>query len=1088
MATFLTVDDVYVGEGDGVATLTFRLSEPAPSPMSVDFTAANGSAVRNGFAGADYQNFPTTTMLFATGEQVKTFDITLINDGTVEAIQNFYINLSNAVGLVPVDDFALVNIVDNDNGSRAPYVSVADTWVDETDGYATFEIVLDRVAGTSLTVNYATQNGTATGGDYTSTSGSVTFAPGQMVKTITVPINDDNTNERAEAFSFNLTGLSGVAGAQIADGNAMAYIAKSDGALLATPTVSVLDATVNEAAADGTIEIVLQLNAPSATQTSVNVSTNNDSAVRQGFAGADFYRFDTTVVFEPGETVRTISTPIINDATIEQIQHLIIGLDTPVGLNISKPVETISITDDDDGSSAPVVSVTDQEIDEKAGYGTFVIQLDHAASNPVSVDYETVARTATAGSDFLTTSGSVTFNPGQTSAQILVEITDDAVAEGAEVFEFNLTSVSGVAGATIGDGQALGTIALSDTPDAFTPNVTIEHTSFSEGKTDGMAQVTLKLDAPSSNSTSVDVTTSNGTAVRAGFAGADFATFNMTVNFDPGETVKTVEFRLVNDAAIEPHQAFYVGLSSPTGLNIPQSYATFGIFDDDNGDRAPSVSVLDRTVNEDDSFAYFDIVMDRFSPLPVTISYETANGSATDGADYTGEAASVTFNPQETVKTIAIPISDDGASENAETFFLNITGVAGFPGISVAKASGQVTIGESDTSPVATPTVSISNTTVQEGAFNSLAEVELVLNSPALNATSVALTTTNGTAVRSGFAGADFATFSTTVEFQPGETVKTIQFPIINDGAVEPTQEFTVNLSSPAGLLIGTPSATYTVLDDDPTTVSVAALDVAKDEGDSGVTAFDFVAFRAGDTTTAQTVDWTAEGFGGGFAPANSSDFDGAGFASGTISFAANETEKTFSVDIATDNVNEGTEAFAVRLSNPSTGLIVLDELASAAILDDDSFNEITGNNSAETLNGTSGDDDIDGQGGADIINGLDGNDILTGGGGNDTINGGDGADTMIGSNNDDVLTGGIGDDSMTGNSGKDTLDGGAGDDTIDSGGKADEISGGDGDDLINGGTGNDTITGGTGADTITGAADADWGRWQGYHRRRQRQ
>ncbi|MCP6105233.1 hypothetical protein NL392_32335, partial [Klebsiella pneumoniae] len=92
---------------------------------------------------------------------------------------------------------------------------------DESAGFAEFNIILDRSAAASVTVSYRTVDGTATaGGDFTAATGSVTFSPGEVVKTVRVAITNDSVAEAAESFGFELTGISGVSGAKIGDGMA----------------------------------------------------------------------------------------------------------------------------------------------------------------------------------------------------------------------------------------------------------------------------------------------------------------------------------------------------------------------------------------------------------------------------------------------------------------------------------------------------------------------------------------------------------------------------------------------------------------------------------------------------------------------------------------------------------------------------------------------------------------------------------------------------------------------------------------------------------------------------------------------------
>ena len=106
-------------------------------------------------------------------------------------------------------------------------LSGADARAEEgTDATLDFVVTLDRSSTGTVTVDYATSDGTATAGDdYTATSGTLTFAPGEWEKTVAVPVLDDEWDEGEETMTLR---LSNARGANIADGEATGTIANSD--------------------------------------------------------------------------------------------------------------------------------------------------------------------------------------------------------------------------------------------------------------------------------------------------------------------------------------------------------------------------------------------------------------------------------------------------------------------------------------------------------------------------------------------------------------------------------------------------------------------------------------------------------------------------------------------------------------------------------------------------------------------------------------------------------------------------------------------------------------------------------------------
>ncbi|MFZ6820685.1 Calx-beta domain-containing protein, partial [Undibacterium sp. Ji22W] len=84
--------------------------------------------------------------------------------------------------------------------------------------------------------------------------------------------------------------------------------------------------------------------------------------------------------------------------------------------------------------ATPSLSINDVIVNEAAGTATFTVTLSAASGQTVSVGYNTSNGTATAGSDYTATSGTLTFNPGVTTQTITVNIANDSVFELSENF------------------------------------------------------------------------------------------------------------------------------------------------------------------------------------------------------------------------------------------------------------------------------------------------------------------------------------------------------------------------------------------------------------------------------------------------------------------------------------------------------------------------------------------------------------------------------------------------------------------------------------------------------------------------------
>ena len=140
--------------------------------------------------------------------------------------------------------------------------------------------------------------------------------------------------------------------------------------------------------------------------------------------------------------------------------HAVWDKDTncPEFLHAVAPVQVRIIDDDRPGGTAPDLEIQDAEVTE-GGIAEFTVTLSSAATGAVTVSYATVDGTATAGADYTTTSGTLSFTPGQTTKRVEVQTLPDTDQEGAESFTVRL---SGATGATLTDGVATGTILDDD--------------------------------------------------------------------------------------------------------------------------------------------------------------------------------------------------------------------------------------------------------------------------------------------------------------------------------------------------------------------------------------------------------------------------------------------------------------------------------------------------------------------------------------------------------------------------------------------------------------------------------------------------
>ncbi len=193
-------------EDGGVITVTVDLNQTSSQTVTVDYASSNGSAT----AGSDYTAV-SGVLDFTPGQTSKIFTVLPINDPTPENNETVILSLSNAsnANLGATNNPSTLTIVDNDT---LPVIDFSNTAYSgaEDGGVITVTVNLNRTSSQTVTVNYASSNGTATAGiDYTAVNGVLSFTPGQTSKTFTVLPIDDATVENNETVVLTLSNPSG---------------------------------------------------------------------------------------------------------------------------------------------------------------------------------------------------------------------------------------------------------------------------------------------------------------------------------------------------------------------------------------------------------------------------------------------------------------------------------------------------------------------------------------------------------------------------------------------------------------------------------------------------------------------------------------------------------------------------------------------------------------------------------------------------------------------------------------------------------------------------------------------------------------
>jgi Calx-beta domain-containing protein/VCBS repeat protein len=173
----------------------------------------------------------------------------------------------------------------------------------------------------------------------------------------------------------------------------------------------------------------------------------------------DFGTVAGPLSFPPGTTTRTVQVPVLGDHVDESDESFFVNLSGASGATLADPQGQGTILDDDSAG----LTISDVAVQERVApataTATFTVTLAPASAGTVTVNWATANGTASAGSDYVAGSGTLTFAAFQTTQPVSVTVNPDALVEGVETFT---VSLSGASGATIAQGT--GTARILDPP------------------------------------------------------------------------------------------------------------------------------------------------------------------------------------------------------------------------------------------------------------------------------------------------------------------------------------------------------------------------------------------------------------------------------------------------------------------------------------------------------------------------------------------------------------------------------------------------------------------------------------------------
>ena len=676
---------------------------------------------------------------------------------------------------------------------------------------------------------------------------------------------------------------------------------------------SITGASVTEGDA-GTALIVftVTLSGSTAKTATVRYSTGGGTASPP----SDYSPANGMLSFPKGVTQRQVAVTVFGDTMDEADEFFVMSLSQATRTKIIVAQANGVITDDDAPSVVSAGAASAPEGDTGANTTlAFPVRLDRPSGLQVTVAFSTTAGTATPGADYTSVSGStLTFAPGQTFLTAQVTVVGDDEDEGNETLHVTLTSPTN---ALLGTASAEGTIVDNDP--LITPNITIADVTDAEGGSFTF-EIVLSQPAPSNFNLVYDVVA--GTAQTP----ADLsAVVNGSLAIRAGDVDVNLLVFTAEDHLDELDETFFVNLRLEDpgfAASIVDGQAVGTITDDD---LPPVVTISDTKVSEGDStdspnFAFVPVHLSVPSGLVVTVTYQTVDGSAVDGTDYTGGTDVVTFPAGSTGdQFIAVPILGNLDDQPDKTFTLELSA----PDFAtLGDSTATVTILDDEAAPL--PVISVDDPTVTEGDTGDFVLPFTVSLSDFADAT-VTVDYTVTLAATTVVAGV--------LVFEPGDTQQVVGVTLPGNTTPGDDVVYTLTLS---GAFNGVVSATDgtgtgTVVDNDGAAASnsVSVADATAIEGDLSPTVLEFVVSLAQPASGPLTVNYATSGL----TALADEDFQAV---ADTLHFAAGQQAKVVFVVVEPDVDDEGDERMLLNLTNPSAGLDIADGQAVGTILDDD--------------------------------------------------------------------------------------------------------------------------------------------------------
>jgi Ca2+-binding RTX toxin-like protein len=772
--------------------------------------------------------------------------------------------------------------------------SIAPNPANANEGAGTLSFTVTRSGSfpaETILASTTTNHGSSNSGDYAGLLNQpVSFATGQSSATVTVSITNDSVVEGRETFGFIVQrNASDPISTFLASST---FIIADNDVVPTSYSISPNPAGVKEGA--GTLSFTVTRSGSFPAETVFASTTTNLGSSNSGdYAGL----LNQAVSFATGETSKTVTVSITNDATVESNETF--GF--IVQRNASDPISTFLasstfiIADNDVVPTSYSISPNPAGVNE--GAGTLSFTVTRSGSFPAETVFASTTTnhgSSNSGDYAGLLNQAVSFAAGETAKTVTVSITNDATAENNETFGF---IVQRNASDPISTFLASSSFTIADNDLVPTSYAILQGSASVDEFTGMISFIITRSGSLPAETVFASTTTNHGSINNGDYAGV----LNQPVEFAAGQTVAAlVTVYTAADSIFENDETFgFVVQRNPSDPIATYLANTTFTITDHTYDISPELL----SVHEDVGALNFTITRSAGLPAETVFVSATNRLGSSNNNDYTALANQpVSFATNQTSASVTISITDDSIAESSETFGFIVNRFANNDPLSgEIVASSNFTIVDNDAVPTSYA-IAPNPANVNEGAGTLSFTVTRSGSFPA--ETVFASTATNLGSSNSG----DYAgLLNQAVSFATGETSKTVTVSITNDAVVESNETFGFivqrNASDPISTFLA--SSTFIITNNSvvPTSYSISPNPANVNE-EAGTLSFTLTRSNG---ESAQTIFLSTVQNQGSI---NNGDY--LGQLNEAVTFAAGETSKTVSLQILDNTTAESTETFSV--------------------------------------------------------------------------------------------------------------------------------------------------------------------------------